>query len=276
MRRLLVFLTLLLACVEFSGAGEKGYLLLIGGKDKPANAVQRFVELAGDGLILVIPSASEVPLESGPEAVEMFKTAGAKQVEWLYIAGADTANNDSVVAKIRQARAIFFTGGVQTRLMERIGGTRAESVIRELYFNRGGLIGGTSAGTAVQSQVMITGDGELGLIEKENIKTARGLGFLSNCVVDQHFVARQRNNRLITVVIETGLPGIGIDESTAIIYHPDDTFQVYGTGSVIVYDPRSAKIKNMPATKKLSIERMSVSVLCAGQRFDLKKGRIKN
>ena len=88
---------------------------------------------------------------------------------------------------------------------------------------------------------MITGNGDFATLEKDNVETIRGLGLLTNCIIDQHFIARRRNNRLISVVAEKGLPGIGIDESTAIQYFPDDTFKVLGKRSVVVYNPANAR-----------------------------------
>ena len=253
---------------------QRGYLLLVGGKEKPAAALQKFIELCENGPILVIPSASAVPFESGPETAELFRELGATNVDWFFIAGPDTANADSVVQKVAAACGIFFTGGVQSRLMHRLGGTKTANAILDLYFNKGGVIGGTSAGAAVQSEIMLTGDGDFSLLEKDNIVTQAGFGFVKNCIIDQHFVARQRNNRLLSVVIETGKPGIGIDESTAIIYYPDDTFDVYGSGSVVVYDPRPARIMDSTASKKLSVENLLLSVLREQQSFDLKEGKI--
>ncbi len=253
----------------------RGHLLLIGGKDKPAKAIERFIELCDNGPILVIPSASAVPHESDPGAVQLFLDNGAKVVDYLFIAGQDSANDEAIVEKVRQARGIFFTGGVQTRLMKRIGFSKTEEAIRDFYFNRNGVIGGTSAGAAVMSEVMITGDGDFTVLHKDNIATNRGLGFLQNCIIDQHFVKRQRNNRLISVTIESGLPGIGIDESTAIIYNPDDTFEVYGEGSVIVYDPRKANVHTSKEDPRLAASDIRLTILRSGQFFDLISGSIQ-
>ena len=253
----------------------RGWLVVVGGGSRPRPAVEEFVRLCEGGPILVITSASAAPEESGPAAVRQFQEAGGQQVCWLHVAGPDTANADSTVGRITQARGVFFTGGVQTRFMERIGGTRAEAALRALYFERRGVVGGTSAGAAVLSEVMITGDGDLGKLERGNIATARGLGLLTNCIVDQHFVARQRNNRLLSLVIEKRLVGVGIDESTAIVYYPDDTFRVYGDGSVLVYDPRKALVPHAPPSKRLTMEGIRLTVLKDGQVFDLRRGRVR-
>ena len=273
---LLLFLGLTAGC-SHSGrsVAGRGVLMIVGGKEKPAAAVKRFIEYVADRPILVIPSASAVPLESGPDGVELFRRHGARNVDWLFIDGPGMACADSVVEKIENSGGVFFTGGVQTRLMDRIGGTRAEEAIRRLYFEERGVIGGTSAGAAVQSSIMITGDGDFTVLRRDNIKTERGLGLLSDCIIDQHFVARRRNNRLVSLVIEKNLPGIGIDESTAIIYYPDDTFEVYGEGSVVVYDPRKSRIHESGGDSLLlSAEGLRMSVLRAGQSFDLIRGRI--
>ena len=271
---ILILVLLAVSCVsDRSNDLGRGTLLIVGGKDKPARAVERFIDLCEGGPILVIPSASGVPLETGPEGAELFKGAGAEDVDWLFIQDKEMADADSVVEKVRQARGLFSTGGVQTRLMDRIGGTKTERAILDLYFNRRGVIGGTSAGAAVQSEVMITGDGDFTVLEKDNIVTARGLGLLKNCIVDQHFVARQRNNRLLSLVIEKQLSGIGIDESTAILYHADETFDVYGEGSVVVYHAKRMRVPE-GQTKRLTAQDIRLHVLKAGQSFDMEAGRM--
>jgi cyanophycinase len=136
-----------------------------------------------------------------------------------------------------------------------IGGTPVEEAIRKLY-REGAAIGGTSAGAAVMSQVMITGDErrpggsrppsdpDVGFItiDRENIVTSRGLGLLEDVIVDQHFVRRRRHNRLISLVLENPrLVGIGIDESTAAEVSPDGWWTVLGESVLVVYDARQAR-----------------------------------
>ncbi|MBD3289291.1 cyanophycinase [candidate division KSB1 bacterium] len=272
---ILISLLFLLGCQQDElSNNSNGYLFIVGGGGKPSAAIEKFIDLCGNEFILIITSASGYPRESGPAAVELFKDHGADNVDWLHIASPDSANSDDVVEAIRRARGIFFTGGVQGRLMHRLRGTRAEKEILALYFEKKGVIGGTSAGAAVQSELMITGDGDFTILEKNNIVTEPGFGFLKNCIIDQHFVARRRNNRLLSLVIEKKLPGIGIDESTAIIYHPDDMFDVYGQGSVVIYDPRKASIPVEPEVRKLSAEHLRLSVLHEGQSFDMTSGKI--
>jgi len=253
---------------------NRGMLMIIGGGKKPVSAIKTFVEYCKGGKILVIPSASAIPMESGPDAVELFKSHGAQNVEWLFIQDFAMAAADSVIDKVQNATGIFFTGGVQTRLMKRIGGTPVQFLVKELYLKKGGAVGGTSAGAAVMSQIMITGDGDFTILKEKNIVTEKGLGLLNNCIIDQHFIKRRRNNRLLSLAIEKQIPGIGIDESTAILYYPNDAFKVVGEGSVVVYDTRKGHSQSVSDEGRLCMGNIRLSVLHREQWFSIKKGKI--
>ncbi|MFO7889959.1 MAG: cyanophycinase [bacterium] len=253
---------------------NRGLLMIVGGGKKPVSAIKTFVEYCNGGKILVVPSASAIPMESGPAAVELFKSHGAQNVDWLFIQDSAMAAADSVINKVKNATGIFFTGGVQTRLMKRIGGTPVESLVRKLYFQKSGAVGGTSAGAAIMSQIMITGDGDFTILKENNIVTAKGLGLLNNCIIDQHFIKRRRNNRLLSLAIEKQIPGIGIDESTAILYYANDAFKVVGEGSIVVYDTRKGYPQSVSDDEKLSMGNIKLSVLHREQWFSMKKGEI--
>ncbi len=277
-RMLFCFYLMVFLFASSVSAQEKGHLLIVGGGSRPAEALKEFVALSKGGPILVITSASGVPAESGPLLVKQFKQAGAHSVDWLHIASPEMANADSVVQRIESATAIFFSGGVQERLMQRVGETRSEAAIKRLYFERGGIIGGTSAGAAVMSEVMITGNELINKdstnafvsIQSKNIETKKGFGFLNQVIIDQHFVARKRHNRLISLVLEhPHLVGIGIDEDTAILVYPNNKFRVYGNGSVIVYDARKAKAIQVNKNGLLSARNIKMSVLVDADLYEL-------
>ena len=281
MRRILLVHLCLILFFFVSGlsATEKGHLLIIGGGSRPPQALKEFVALSNNGPILVITSASGVPHRSGPSTVNQFKKAGAKDVAWLHIDSPEKGNADSTVRQIESASAIFFTGGVQKRLMKRIGGTRSEAAIKKLYFEKGGIMGGTSAGAAVMSKMMITGnelinkdstDAFFSILAK-NIETKEGFGFLDDVIIDQHFVARKRHNRLISLVLENpDLVGIGIDEGTAILFS-DPKFKVYGKGAVVVYDAREAQSVEVNQNGLIGGRNIKMDVLVGGDEFYLKR-----
>ena len=132
------------------------------------------------------------------------------------------------------------------------------------------------------SEVMITGEelvnhdkaNAFRSIQQSNIETTAGLGFVTNAIIDQHFIQRKRCNRLFSVVLEhPNLVGIGIDESTAVLMNPDQTFEVLGESTVMVMDARSATNIRTDQNGHLAVADTKVHLLLAGDGFDLKSGR---
>jgi cyanophycinase len=274
----IILVVFLFSCSLPLWAAGKGHLLIIGGGEKPLEVLNEFVTLCHNKPILIITSASGDAVEAGTDMVDQFTKAGAKKVEWRNIDGPAIANSDSMVAKISQAGGIFFTGGDQDRLMQRVGRSRSEKALHQLYFEKGAIIGGTSAGAAVMSRVMITGNELINkdstnifvTIQTGNVETKTGFGFMDQVIIDQHFAARKRHNRLICVVLEhPTLPGIGINEDTAILVYPDNSFRVYGEGPVIVYDARQATGIRHNDKGVLAARNLKMDLLLAGERFSL-------
>jgi cyanophycinase len=283
-----VFSVLLLILVAFSAsafqaqAAPKGYLFIIGGGDRPESMMKRFVDMASrvnSGRIVVLPMASATPEETGRNLVEEFKNLGAKDVVYYNFTRAEAEKYPNA-RLLADSGGIFFSGGVQTRITEAILDTPIHQMIKQLY-EQGAVIGGTSAGAAVMSELMITGDEvrkpeeghEFETIESGNVILSRGLGFIKTAIIDQHFATRKRHNRLISVIAgHRELVGVGIDESTAIIVNPDQTFVVLGEKNVIIYDPSKAEV-NVRNDRALSIRGMTMHVLLDGERYDLKKKR---
>lgn len=225
-----------------------GNLLIIGGGLIPDYVIEKFVELAGGkkSNFLIIPLASGEPAAAAASFSKKLELAGCSNIRVLY-SSKQQADNDTNLAKLKNVTGVFFTGGDQSKLTSAIAGTKLLEGIKTIYRN-GGVIGGTSAGAAVMSSVMITGKelvnydssyNEYNSIIKNNIETAKGFGFLENAIVDQHFIKRKRLTRLISITLDNpGLTGIGIDESTAIIVKNGNYFDVLGESLVIVFEAR--------------------------------------
>jgi cyanophycinase len=275
----LVYLVLLGMILPPAFSEVKGYLFIIGGGDRAGSMMRKFVDLAGrfgNAKIVIFPMASGVPVEAGSEEAEEFRKLGAPDVEYV-ILSREEASAEGSVKVFAGAGGVFFSGGDQSRLMDVLRGTPIQQKLLELYRD-GCVIGGTSAGAAVMSQVMITGEErrkveagrEFGTIMAGNVVTARGLGFLKTVIVDQHFATRKRHNRLISLVAENPqLLGVGIDESTAVIVKPDQVFEVVGEKNVVVYDASQARIRITPAGM-IGFTGMIMDVLIPGDEFDLK------
>lgn len=256
----------------------KGHLVIIGGGERPDYMMEKIVELAGgvSAKFIIVPNASSDPVETGNYYIEEFKKYGVSDVNYI-LCDSSNADADTVLQQLEGATGIYLAGGDQSRLTNTFNGTKFLQKLHKIYEN-GGMIAGTSAGAAVQSKIMITGneliypDAEraFACIQKGNIETVEGFGFITKAVIDQHHIARKRHNRLLSVILEKGgLLGIGIDESTAIVVNPDDTFEVLGEYTILVYD--ATKAKNIAADEKnnLSARNIKLHILKSGDKYNL-------
>jgi cyanophycinase len=213
-----------------------GTLLLAGGGVRDPEIYRSFVELAGgpDARIVVIPTAGERDaFDSAYGGLEVFRAAGADHVTVLHTRNRGVADSESFVRPLRDADAIWFSGGRQWRLVDAYGGTKTEIALRDLL-ERGGVIGGSSAGATIQGSYLVRGDSRTNTITMGDHEV--GFGFLRNVAVDQHVLRRNRQFDLVEVIrVHPELLGIGIEENTAIVV-TGDTFEVIGNGYVLIYD----------------------------------------
>jgi cyanophycinase len=258
---------------------QRGHLVLIGGGDKPPAAMRRFIALAGgpSAPIVVIPTAStEADTPSYYEA--LFRNDyGCTDVTVLDIKNRGDAHRPEIVEQAARGTGFFFGGGDQVRIVAALEGSPVLDAITAAY-RRGAVIGGTSAGAACQSPLMITGMGDFDAIRSRSVELWQGLGFFPNVIVDQHFVARQRCSRLLSVVLEhADLLGIGIDEDTAVWVRPDNSFQVIGSRSVVVIDATTATVTQQPrdtGQDSLGVHDLKVHVLLPGETFDIARRQV--
>ena len=281
-----ILLALLVAVLALASASAqnnpKGNLIIIGGGARGPDVMNPFVKLAGGekSKIVFFPMASEYGDSYAGERIADMKKFGAGTVLHLNI-NKQQANSDSVLALLDGVTGIYFGGGDQARLTGVLKGTRTEKRMHELYMN-GAVLGGTSAGAAVMSAIMLTGDerratrdSSWNKIESENVITIDGFGFIDDAIVDQHFLIRRRSNRLISVILEHPTKiGIGIDEATAIWVKPDHTFEVLGKSTVLVFDATGSEVKRDATGYGLRAADIRMSVLRAGSVYDLKSKKV--
>jgi cyanophycinase len=240
----------------------KGTLVAVGGGTTTPVA-RRVLELAGgeSARVLIIPQASSHP-DAGASSAAMWRDLGAKQITVL-----DLKNGDAVKA-VQAADLIWMSGGDQNRLTKALEPTQVPEEIRA-RFRAGAVVGGTSAGAAVLSQVMITGEAELDRIRRGATQTADGLGLWSRTIVDQHFVRRQRFNRLLSAVLDRpNLVGVGVDESTAAIVR-GSKIEVTGAGQVLIIDARKSQVPAGKVGDLSAATGLQLHVLTSGMTFDL-------
>ena len=110
-------------------------------------------------------------------------------------------------------------------------------------------------------------------IARDNVVTQSGFALIRGVIVDQHFVRRRRNNRLLSLVLEhPQMVGVGIDEATAVEVEPDGTWRILGESVAVVFDARRAAI-TPPGAPALGAMDVRVAVLPAGSTYDPRSGR---
>jgi cyanophycinase len=245
-----------------------GTLVIVGGGGRIDSIMKDFIKLAGDNdaSIIAIPTAegSERYDENSGGASTMRKL-GATNVTVLHTADRNIANSDSFVKPLINAKAIWFGGGRQWRLVDSYKNTLTEQMIGKVL-ERGGVIGGTSAGATIQGSYLARGDTKNNQIMMGDHQ--EGFGFLKNVAIDQHVLARNRQFDMFDILKNhPELLGISIDENTAIIVRGNQ-FEVIGESYVIVYDGtfwsrEGSDLKNLPEKTKLFY------FLHKGDRYDL-------
>jgi cyanophycinase len=221
-----------------------GTLFIIGGGERPPHLLR---DLLGrmrtpDGLIAVLPMASEEPDTAAWYTHRQFLELGHQHIKTFNLTLADTvgAKLDSVAA----ADMIYICGGDQNRFMEVAAHPAIRQKIKNAFTN-GSVIAGTSAGAAVMSKTMITGGQQLepeyestySRLMARNAVYTQGLGLLEHAIVDQHFIERSRYNRAVTALHDhPALPVFGIGEATALVLSSAG-MEVVGDGQVVLFEP---------------------------------------
>lgn len=223
-----------------------GALVIAGGGNLPDVVRERFLQLAGGkaAKVVVIPTASAAA--DGPDAgtaLDPWKKLGAVSVVLLHTRKRDEADRPEFVKPLTEATGVWLGGGDQARLVAAYRGTLVEKELHKLLA-RGGVIGGTSAGAAIMSKLMIVGG-------KAEAETGEGFGFLPGAVIDQHFLKREREQRLAGVLAKhRGYFGLGIDEETAVVVKGRHIRVIGNSDAVVCQAAGGGKPASQAAIKK--------------------------
>jgi len=253
-----------------------GTLIIIGGREDKTGAQTILREVARHtrgGLLLVVTVATEFPWAAAELYHEAFGRLGVPHVQLLDVRSRDEAHDIQRVQMVQQAATIFFTGGDQWRMMERLRDTPLMEAIRDHYAG-GGVVAGTSAGAAAASDTMIVGGPGATAPRAGGARLATGMGLLPATVIDSHFAERGRLGRLLAAVAQRPQSlGIGIDEDSAIVVGARAShFAVLGTGGVTVADASQASATIPPQEwRATSLRGLRLNQLAQGDRFDLQR-----
>lgn len=256
----------------------KGKLFIIGGGKKSDKLVSELIAVSNlnkENFMVILPMASEEPDSAVYYTAKQFIRLGINSNKIKAFNFNRISQPKVQIDSLKKASLIYITGGDQNLFMKSVLNTPVYKAIHTAYQN-GATIAGTSAGAAVMSTKMISGNelkhptytGEFHSIEAKNFELATGLGLLPNAIIDQHFIYRMRMNRLLSVAMENpDYLGIGIDESTAIVVQGDDA-RVTGDSQVVIIrktNKTNIQVKNgLLGSKDIRLE-----ILLPGEKFKL-------
>lgn len=243
---------------------EKGSVLVVGGGQQGPEIFAKFIELAGgpDALIVEVPTA-------GGDSIDLatvgrgLRAAGAKNVVVYHTTSKAIADADTFVAKIANARGVWFGGGRHYRLVNSYAGTKSQRAF-EAVLARGGVVGGSSAGASILASYLIRGAPSNDNRMMNHPQYLTGFGYLRNTAIDQHVVARERLPDLYDslTIRRRDLLAISEDEGTAWVVR-GDTAELIGRGKGFVYNARELTDAGRPFV-----------TLLPGDRFDLGARRV--
>jgi cyanophycinase len=272
----------------------KGTLIPIGGnEDKGAetNEMQtlefidegilfNIVKEAGgiDAEILIIPTASSIPEEVGENYIEAFGKLGCTNLFVMDIRARKDSDNEDYIERMKTADCVMFSGGDQSQITSKIGGTVLHEIMQKRYQEDAFVIAGTSAGAMCMSHEMITGGSSQESFIKGAVSMGKGMSFIPELIIDSHFIRRGRFGRIAEAVAKfPNLTGLGLAEDTGVIIKNGNDCTVIGSGMVLVFDGSHLSHnteKLLDPGTPMTIANLVVHVLSNSDHFDIKKGKV--
>ncbi len=273
----------------------KGTLIPIGGNEKKGTEegeqfhleyiedgiLARVVRESGgkDALIVVIPTASSIPNEVSENYLRAFGKLDCPNVKILDIRNREQSEEGKNIELIEKAECVMFSGGNQSKITRMIGGSTVHRILKERFKKEKLVIAGTSAGAMCMSKEMIKGGSSKESLIKGAVRMAEGMDFIPNLIIDSHFIQRGRFGRLAEAVAKyPNLMGIGLAEDTGLVIKKCNTFEVIGSGMVILFDPRNLKHNNVEVLEEgtpMSLINLKTHVLTNGDKFNITKRQVK-
>ncbi len=275
-------LIILLAVMMSSAIFPQGYLALVGGGSENYNSWSDIpygwmVEKGDSGKVLVLSYRDE-----SNWMPDYFLSLGAAQASNLKIASVAQANDSAVYNAILDANVLFLKGGNQFQYYSQWRNTLAAQAIAAVY-QGGGVLGGTSAGAMVLSEIVFTAQN--GTVYPEEVLrnpydfhvTLKNdfFSFLPDIFVDTHVIERGRVGRMLGILARwnqdhaADILTIGIDDRTALLVNPDLTATPAGSGAVTFLWQSTESEVICAAGQPLHFTHVNGSQLTAGFRFDL-------
>jgi cyanophycinase len=253
----------------------KGALVIVGGGSmNDTGIIDEFIRLAGgsDAKFIIVPTAGgnrtpegQIKAYKEEEIVAGWLKRGLKNVRMLHTHDPKVADTEEFVKYLREANAVWFNGGRQWNIVDSYMNTLTYREFHKVL-ERGGVIGGSSAGATIQGDYLVRGAvAGPDIMMTPEPEHEHGFNFLRRTAIDQHINTRNRWDDLIPVIKKyPNLLGIGLSEGTAIVVH-GDRFEVMGKWKVAIHDNTRL---HQPWEK-------SFFVLSAGDSYNMKTRKIE-
>src|SRR5215217_8713610 len=247
----------------------KGFLIAIGGAEDKGHVKRQkssLVSFEENGIlksliklvsnyhwprIEVISTASSFPEVIAKDYLAAFRKLGCFDVGHLDIQSREQAESKPVLARLKKANCIFFTGGDQRKLCSILKETTFIDIIKARYLYEPFFIAGSSAGAAAMSHIIITGGSASKAYKKGHVNFCTGFGFLQEAVIDTHFDKRGRLSRLLQAIAQhPNMIGIGLSEDTGIIVERGHVFRAIGSGTAVLIEGRKLSYNNFHMLSK--------------------------
>jgi len=253
----------------------KGALVIVGGGNLNGSGInEKFIELAGGPAkkFVIVPTAGgnrnaqgEITAYDEQRIIAPWLKLGLKNVRMLHTHDPKVADTEAFASVVREADAVWFNGGRQWNIVDSYANTLTYREFHKLL-ERGGAIGGSSAGATIQGEYLVRGDTsgpDVMMTAEPHHQEA--FKFLRKTAIDQHINTRNRWDHLIPVIQKfPRFLGIGLSESTAIVVKGDQ-LEVIGAWKVAVHDN----------TRLYQPWEKPYFVLSAGDVFNMKTRRVE-
>ena len=249
--------------IDIQASPQGPGLILMGGSREVDAAFEWWVpRIAGGDIVILRTSGSD-----GYNDYLYSEIGGADSVKTMLVTSRELANDPYVANQIRNAEGIFLAGGDQSTYLANWKDTATEDALNYAW-QRGAIIGGTSAGLAVLGEFIFAAyegsiDSETALSDPFHPRVALEQGFLNfaplkNIITDSHFGQRDRMGRLVSFLARLSTSygavnpiGLGIDERTALVIDSSSRGLVMGQGYIYLVRSLSAPeicIEGQPLT----------------------------
>lgn len=232
-----------------------------------------------DANIVIIPTASSIPKKVGESYLEAFTTLGCKNISVLDIRSKEDSEKQSSIELIKNADCVMFSGGNQSKITDKIGGTTIHTILVDRYKNEEGfVIAGTSAGAMAMASEMIAGGSASEAFIKGAVTMYKGLGLIPELIIDTHFIRRGRFGRQSEAVAKfPNLIGIGLAEDTGMIIKNGNYCTVIGSGMAIVFDGNTLTHNNEKILEEgmpMTMANLTIHVLSNSDTYDIKNRKV--